>query len=81
MNQLSQHPNAFSPMECSGMSNTNELPPHFSSAYQNFDESGHTLTNRASHYSEKSLEMPVLSIENANNPMIPTSRIISIQQT
>ncbi|GIY48441.1 hypothetical protein CDAR_581091 [Caerostris darwini] len=26
---LVQHPNAFSPMECSRMSSTNELPPHF----------------------------------------------------
>ncbi|GIY13456.1 hypothetical protein CDAR_193231 [Caerostris darwini] len=81
MNQLSQHPKAFSPMECNGMSSTNKLLPNFSSAYQTFDESDHTLTNRVSQYSEKSLEMPILSIQNPNNPMIQTSGINSIQPT
>ncbi|GIY84713.1 hypothetical protein CEXT_931 [Caerostris extrusa] len=75
MNQLSQHPNAFNPIERSGMSSTNELPPHFSSAYYNFGESDHTLTNRVSQYSEKSLEMPIFAVQNANyNPMILTSQ-------
>ncbi|GIY99546.1 hypothetical protein CEXT_91311 [Caerostris extrusa] len=82
MHQMAQHPSAFSQMECFGLSSTNELPPHFSSAYHNFGKSDHTLTNPVSQHSEKSLEMPVLSIQNANyNPMIPTSRINSVQQT
>ncbi|GIY13464.1 hypothetical protein CDAR_193291 [Caerostris darwini] len=81
MHQIAQHPSALSQMECSGMSSKNELQPHFSSAYHIFGESDHTMTNRVSQYSEKSLEMPILSIKNENNPMIPTSRINSVQQT
>ncbi|GIY78777.1 hypothetical protein CEXT_628501 [Caerostris extrusa] len=46
MHQMAQHPSAFSQTECSGISTTNELPPHFSSTYHNFGESDHTLTNR-----------------------------------
>ncbi|GIY78238.1 hypothetical protein CEXT_631791 [Caerostris extrusa] len=82
MHQIAQHPSASSQMEFSGMSSTNNMSPHFSSVYHNFDQTDHTLTNRVSQYSEKSLGMPVLAIQNANyNRMNPTSRINCIQQT
>ncbi|GIY47100.1 hypothetical protein CDAR_455411 [Caerostris darwini] len=48
LHQMAQHHNAFSEMEFSVMSSTNELPPDFSSAYHSFGESDHTLTNRVS---------------------------------
>ncbi|GIY68951.1 hypothetical protein CEXT_216861 [Caerostris extrusa] len=82
MHQMAQHPSASSQMEFSGMSSTNNISPHFSSVYHNFDQTDHTLTNRVSQHSEKSLGMPVLAIQNANyNRMYPTSRINCIQQT
>ncbi|GIY16475.1 hypothetical protein CEXT_423041 [Caerostris extrusa] len=82
MHQMAQHPSAFSQTECSGISTTNELPPHFSSTYHNFGESDHTLTNRVSQYSEKSLEMLDLASQiEICNPMSPTSHNSVAQQT
>ncbi|GIY81341.1 hypothetical protein CDAR_496241 [Caerostris darwini] len=79
---MAQHSNAFSQIECSLISNTNELPPHFSSAYHNSGESGHILTNEATEYSETSLEMSILENQNANyNPMSSTYQNSGIQQT
>ncbi|GIY85856.1 hypothetical protein CEXT_193271 [Caerostris extrusa] len=46
IHQMAQHPSAFSEMEFSGMSSTNNMSPHFSSVYNNFGQTDHTLTNR-----------------------------------
>ncbi|GIY13463.1 hypothetical protein CDAR_193281 [Caerostris darwini] len=82
MHQTAQNPNAFSQLECSGMCSTNELPPHFTSAYHNFGENDPILPNEISQYSEKSFEMPLFNIQNAQysscNPIHPTD---SIEQT
>ncbi|GIY62660.1 hypothetical protein CDAR_537931 [Caerostris darwini] len=82
MHQEAQSPNAFSQMKCSLISSTNELPPHFSSAYHNFSEIGYILTIETTQYPQTSLEMPVLANQNANyNPMSRNCQNSSIQQT
>ncbi|GIY40206.1 hypothetical protein CEXT_71731 [Caerostris extrusa] len=65
MHQMSQNSNAFSQLECSGMCSTNELPPHFTSAYHNFGERDHILPNVTSQYSGKTFEIPPFNIQKA----------------
>ncbi|GIY85803.1 hypothetical protein CEXT_798491 [Caerostris extrusa] len=54
---------APSQMQCSGIFRTNEVSSHFPSTYNNFDLSGHMLTNDTSQYSRRSLETQILNIE------------------
>ncbi|GIY98916.1 hypothetical protein CEXT_228531 [Caerostris extrusa] len=65
MNQTIQSPKAASEKEYTGMPRTNEVSFNFPSIYQNFDVSGHTLTNETSQYSETSVEIPSFYIQNA----------------
>ncbi|GIZ04311.1 hypothetical protein CEXT_319991 [Caerostris extrusa] len=76
-----KHPTAPSQMQCSGLFRTNEVSSHFPSTYNNFDLSGHMLTNDISQYSRMSLETQILNIQNpqysTSNPIHPN---ISLEQ-
>ncbi|GIY34783.1 hypothetical protein CDAR_46751 [Caerostris darwini] len=65
MNQMSEHNNAVSQMECPGIFHTNEVSSHFPSTYYNFGRSEHILTNETWQYSGMSLGTPILNIQNA----------------
>ncbi|GIY79105.1 hypothetical protein CDAR_609201 [Caerostris darwini] len=76
MNQMYQHPNASCQMEGSGMSCINEMSPHF---IYDFNESNNASSNQISQYYETSLEIPTLTIQNAQyNPLEPIPQTDSI---
>ncbi|GIY26567.1 hypothetical protein CEXT_185081 [Caerostris extrusa] len=69
MNQISQNPNAYSEMGCSGASHSDEKSSRFVS---DFKESDCTLTNRISQHCDTSLGLPISAIQNPQyNPMDP----------
>ncbi|GIY79095.1 hypothetical protein CDAR_191411 [Caerostris darwini] len=64
MNQMSEHNNGVSQMECPRIFHTNEVSSHFPSTYYNCGRSEHILTNETWQYSGMSLETPILNIQN-----------------
>ncbi|GIY48477.1 hypothetical protein CDAR_585201 [Caerostris darwini] len=65
INPRAQPSHASTQMQSSEISRTSEMSSHFSSACFNFPESDLTLTNRLSQYSETSVEIPILAIQNS----------------
>ncbi|GIY20912.1 hypothetical protein CEXT_774021 [Caerostris extrusa] len=67
MNQLAQHPNASSKMQCSRIYHMDEMASHVVS---DFNESHKASTNRISQQYETSVRVPILALQNAQyNPM------------
>ncbi|GIY33034.1 hypothetical protein CDAR_321241 [Caerostris darwini] len=67
MNQLTQHPNASSKMQCSGKYHMDGMASHVVSY---FDESHKASTNQTSQQCEASVRVPILALQNAQyNPM------------
>ncbi|GIY48256.1 hypothetical protein CDAR_487461 [Caerostris darwini] len=74
-----QPSHASTQMQSSEISRTSEMSSHFSSACFNFSGSDRTLINRLSQYSETSVEIPNLAIQNSQyNPsnQIPQTNYI-----
>ncbi|GIY53588.1 hypothetical protein CEXT_222961 [Caerostris extrusa] len=65
INPTAQPSNASAQIIFSKMPHTKEMPSYFSSVCRNFSESGPELTNLISQYSETSVEIPILSIQDA----------------
>ncbi|GIY14482.1 hypothetical protein CDAR_514071 [Caerostris darwini] len=82
MNPKARPCNASSQMMFSKIPHTKEMPSHFSSVCRNFGESDSALTNWISQCSERSLEIPILAMQNEQyNPMNPIPQTHSIHQT
>ncbi|GIY43363.1 hypothetical protein CDAR_600061 [Caerostris darwini] len=74
--QMAHPPNASCQMECSGISRTNEMSPHFITDFnENFDASA----NRISPQYETPSGIPILTVpNNPLDPILPTNAIGSI---